>query len=51
MAMDYLKTVGSHWMIWAMLESFSKHGRIIELHFSIVQNAIEMFLENITVGF
>ena len=34
-----------------MLGSFSKHGRIQELHFSIVQDAIEMFLESITIGF
>ena len=49
--MDHLKTVGSHLLIWAMLASYSKHGRMKELHFSIVQDAIEMFLEIITVGF
>ena len=51
MAMDYLKNIGSQFLIWAMLTSCSKHGRIKELHFSVVQDAREMFLESITIGF
>ena len=34
-----------------MLKSCSKHGQMKELHFSLVQDAIEMFLESITTGF
>ena len=51
MAIDHLKTVGSHLLIWAMLASCSKHGRMKELYFGVVQDAIEMFLETITIGF
>ena len=51
MAIDHLKTVGSYLLKWAMLVSCPKHGRMEELHFSIVQDAIEMFLESITIGF
>ena len=50
-AMDLMKTFGSHLLIWTMLTSCSKHGRMKELHFSIVQDAIEMFLESIAIGF
>ena len=34
-----------------MLTSYSKHGRIKELHYSIVQDAREMSLKSISVGF
>ena len=49
--MHHLKTVVSYLLIWAMLESCSKHGRIKEFHFGIVQDIVEMFLESITLGF
>ena len=51
MALDYLKTGGSHLIILAMLVSCLKHGRMKELHFGVVQDTIEMFLESITIGF
>ena len=51
MVINHLKTVGSHFLIWAMLESCSKHVRMKELPFGIVQDAKKMFLKNITVGF
>ena len=34
-----------------MLTSCSKHGRMNELHFGIVKDSIEIFLESITIGF
>ena len=46
-----MKTAGSHLLIWAMLTSCLKYGRIKELYFSIVQDAREVFLESITKGF
>ena len=49
--MDHLKTVGSYFLIWEMLLSFSKHGRMKELHLGIVQDAREIFPESITIGF
>ena len=51
MVMNHLKTVGSHLLIWVILVSCLKHGRMKELHFSMVQEAIEVFLESITIGF
>ena len=51
MAIDHLKTIGSHLLIWSMLMSCSKYGRMKELHFSIAQDAIEVFFESITIGF
>ena len=51
MAMDHLRAVGYHFPIWAMLVSCSKHGRIKDLHFGVVQDAREMFLESIIIGF
>ena len=49
--MNYLKTGRSHLLIWAILASFSKYGRMNELPFDIVQDIREMFLESITIGF
>ena len=51
MAMDHLKTVGSNFLKWVMLTSCSKNGRMKVLHFSIVQDAIEMLLESIMIDF
>ena len=51
MATDHLKTVRSHFLMWAKFTSCSKHERIKELHFSMIQDAIEVFLESITLGF
>ena len=51
MAMDHLKTVGSHFLIKAMLASCSKHGRMKGLHLGMVQNSREIFLESITISF
>ena len=34
-----------------MLTSCSKHGRMKEFHFGIVQDAIAMFLKSIVLGF
>ena len=51
MTIDDLKTVRSHNLIWAMLMSCSKHGRIKELYFNEVQDAREMFFESIAIDF
>ena len=51
MVKDHLKTVGSHLGIWAMLTSCSKHGRLKKLHYGIVQDSIETFLDSITKSF
>ena len=42
-AINHLTTVVSHLLIWKILMSCLKHGRIKEFHYGIVQGAIEMF--------
>ena len=51
MALDSLKTTESHLLIWEMIISFSKRGRMKELHFGMVQDTRAMFPESITIGF
>ena len=50
-AIDHLKTIGSHFLIWAMFMTCSKYGRMKVLHVSMVQDAREFFFESITIGF
>ena len=49
MAMNHMKTIGSHLLMLEILVSCSKHGRIIDHIFGIVEDAKEVFLESITI--
>ena len=51
MPIDHIKVFGSHLLIWSMLTNFLKHGRMKVLHFGIVKDAREIFIESITIGF
>ena len=51
MAIDHPKTVEYHLLIWEILVSYSKHGRMKELHFGIVQDAREILFKSITINF
>ena len=50
-ALDHLKTVGSYSLKWAILVSCSRHGKMKNLHFIIIQDTIEIIIETINMGF
>ena len=51
MAMDHMKTIGSHLLMLAIFVSCSKHGRIKDHIFGIVEDAKEIIILSITIDF